>query len=207
MRTHNLSAEEIHDTQASEPDVRTRLLAAATRLFAQKGFERTSVQEVVVAAGVTKGAMYHYFTSKDELLYAIYARVLAEQMSRLLAFVAAPGSAPERLREAARDVVVTTIANLDDSKVFFGSLKHLSQERQALVRGDRRRYHQAFRSLVEEGQRSSEFRSDLSADVVVNYFLGAVHHIGQWYSDSRPPGMAAVADSFADMLLASLVPS
>ena len=45
-----------------------RLLRAATTLFAEHGFDGTSVQEIVEAAGVTKGAMYHYFASKEDLL-------------------------------------------------------------------------------------------------------------------------------------------
>ena len=59
--------------------VEQRLVASATRLFATKGFDRTSVQEIVEAAGVTKGAMYHYFDSKDDLLAAIYERILDDQ--------------------------------------------------------------------------------------------------------------------------------
>ncbi|MEV4443833.1 TetR family transcriptional regulator, partial [Streptomyces sp. NPDC049577] len=52
----------------TRPDCRSRpvprrLLAAATRLFADQGYDRTSVQEIVEAAGVTKGALYHYFAS------------------------------------------------------------------------------------------------------------------------------------------------
>jgi AcrR family transcriptional regulator len=48
--------------------VQERLIAASLRLFAAQGVEGTSVQEIVAAAGVTKGAMYHYFASKDDLL-------------------------------------------------------------------------------------------------------------------------------------------
>ena len=45
---------------------------AAVELFAAQGYANTSVQQIVEAAGVTKGAMYHYFESKDDLLFAIY---------------------------------------------------------------------------------------------------------------------------------------
>ena len=69
-----------------------RLLAVATRLFAEKGFEGTSVQEIVAAAGVTKGAMYHYFASKDDLLYEIYHRLLVMQTNRLQQFAGGEGT-------------------------------------------------------------------------------------------------------------------
>lgn len=98
-----------------------RLLAVATRMFAEKGFENTSVQEIVNAAGVTKGAMYHYFGSKDDLLYEIYHRLLGLQMSRLQQIADGPGTAEERLRGAAVDVLNTSFLYLDDFTVFFRS--------------------------------------------------------------------------------------
>ncbi len=69
-----------HDRETPVPQ---RLLAVATRLFAERGYDRTSVQEIVEAAGVTKGALYHYFGSKDDLLHEVYARMLRLQQQRL----------------------------------------------------------------------------------------------------------------------------
>ncbi|MEV0504412.1 helix-turn-helix domain-containing protein, partial [Streptomyces spectabilis] len=73
-------------TDGDGTPVPQRLLAAATRLFADRGYDRTSVQEIVEAAGVTKGALYHYFGSKDDLLHEVYARMLRVQQERLDAF-------------------------------------------------------------------------------------------------------------------------
>jgi AcrR family transcriptional regulator len=156
-------------------------LAAATRLFAEQGYDRTSVQEIVEAAGVTKGALYHYFGSKDDLLHEVYARVLRLQQERLDAFADADAPVEERLRGAAADVVVTTIDNLDDAAIFFRSMHHLSPEKNKQVRAERRRYHERFRALVEEGQREGTFRTDVPADLAVNFLFGAVHQISTWW--------------------------
>ena len=158
-----------------------RLLNVARTLFAEKGFEGTSVQDVVVAAGVTKGAMYHYFSSKDDLLYEIYGRVLRMQMERLEKFVSQEGPVEERLHAAAADVVATTIENLDSTTIFFRSLHQLSEEKQKEVRRERRRYHETFRAMVVEGQQSGVFRDDISADLCVDYFFGSVHHLPMWW--------------------------
>lgn len=183
-----------------------RLLGAATRLFAEKGFESTSVQEVVAAAGVTKGAMYHYFDSKDDLLYQVYARVLRMQTERLEEIADRDLPLDERLHTAAADVVATTTANLDDSTIFFRSMHQLAPEKQRTVRAERRRYHERFRAMVEEGQRLGLFRDEVPADLVVDFFFGSVHHLGTWY---RPDGALSgeeVGRHFADLLLASLRP-
>ncbi|CAM5504407.1 hypothetical protein SHIRM173S_11601 [Streptomyces hirsutus] len=89
-------------TDGDGPPVPQRLLAAATRLFAEQGYDRTSVQEIVEAAGVTKGALYHYFGSKDDLLHEVYARVLRVQQERLDAYANADEAIPERPAGARR---------------------------------------------------------------------------------------------------------
>jgi AcrR family transcriptional regulator len=181
-----------------------RLLAEATRLFAERGYDRTSVQEIVEAAGVTKGALYHYFGSKDDLLHEIYGRVLRLQTERLDAIAARDTDVRERLAEAAADVVVTSIQNLDDTKIFFRSMHQLSPEKQKAVRAERRRYHETFRSLIEEGQREGTFRPGLRPDLVVDFFFGSVHHLGTWYHADGPLSAEQVAAEFSDLLLHSV---
>ncbi|GGS75806.1 TetR/AcrR family transcriptional regulator [Nonomuraea spiralis] len=187
-----------------EEPVRQRLLAEATRLFAARGFEGTSVQEIVLAAGVTKGAMYHYFDSKDDLLHEIYARLLRMQMDRLTRIADGPGTIRERLHRAAADVVETTTANLDDSKIFFRSMHLLATEKQKTVRAERRRYHERFRDLVAEGQRTGVLSDRVPAELVVDYFFGSVHHLGTWFHADGPLTGAQVGRHFADLLLTSL---
>lgn len=181
-----------------------RLLAEATRLFAERGYDRTSVQEIVEAAGVTKGALYHYFGSKDDLLHEIYGRVLRLQTERLDSIAAQDAPVATRLAEAASDVVVTSIGNLDDTKIFFRSMHQLSPVKQKAVRAERRRYHEKFRALIEEGQREGVFRAELRPDLVVDYFFGSVHHLGTWYRADGPLSATTVAEDFADMLLHSV---
>ncbi|MGH3451221.1 MAG: TetR family transcriptional regulator [Haloechinothrix sp.] len=187
-------------------DVRARLVEVATELFAKHGFESTSVQSIVDAAGVTKGAMYHHFESKDDLLYEIYARVLRMQTTQLATFASADLPLAERLHAAAADVVETSIANLDDTVIFFRSMHQLHPDKQKQVRAERRRYHEQFRALIKEGQQTGEFRTDVPADLIIDYHFGAVHHLGTWYSKRGPWRGNDVGRHFADLLLASLRP-
>ncbi|MFE1784940.1 TetR/AcrR family transcriptional regulator [Streptomyces sp. NPDC059506] len=183
-----------------------RLLEAATRLFAQEGFDRTPVRRIVEEAGVTKGALYHYFDSKDDLLHEIYARVLRLQTENLERIAATGAPVEQRLRAAAADVVVTSIANLDDSKIFFRSMHQLGEEKQKEVRAERRRYHERFRALIEEGQRGGVLRDGVRADLVVDFYFGSVHHLGTWYREGGPLAAETVAEHFADLLMTSLRP-
>ncbi len=190
---------------ATEP-VPQRLLRVATRLFAEKGFETTSVQEIVDAAGVTKGAMYHYFDSKDDLLYEIYVRLLRAQLANLEKIVTSEAPVQGRLRALARDVVYTTLQHVESARIFLRSMHLLDPEKLAQVREERRKYGARFVELVEEGQRDGTFRpGGATPDLRLYYFIGAVHYLTVWY---RPNGSASadeIADRFADMLLDSLI--
>lgn len=193
--------------EAGSGSVVDRLVAAATHLFADQGYEGTSVQEVVVAAGVTKGAMYHYFTSKDDLLYEIYHRILSMQLERLRGFVANDSPVDVRLREAAVDVIATTVDNFDDLTIVARCMHLLASPQQQAVRAERRRYHELFRDMVVEGQRAGVFAADVDADLVVDFFFGAVHHLPMWF---RPGGRLSgreLDEAYADLLLRALTAS
>jgi AcrR family transcriptional regulator len=186
--------------------VRERLVETALQLFSDKGFESTSVQDVVTTAGVTKGAMYHYFASKDDLLQEIYARVLRAQQERLDQFAQSEAPIAERVHGAAADVVANVTENLPSMVIFFRSLHQLGPDQQAEVRRERRRYHETFRAMIREGQDTGAFRSDVDADLVVDFYFGSVHHVPIWWKPDGPLTGQQVGDRFADLLLASLSP-
>ena len=190
----------------AEPAVRRRLVAAATRLFAEKGYENASVQEIVAAAGVTKGSMYHYFQAKDDLLYEIYHRVLAMQLDRLVRLADGPGTAVDRLRAVAVDVVLTSVEHMDDMTIFFRSMHLLPPAKRATVREERRRYHERFRALVEEGQVAGLLRTDIAADLAVHYFFGSVHHMQTWYRPDGRMNASQIGNVFAQLLIDGLAP-
>jgi AcrR family transcriptional regulator len=201
----------MHPGAMTEPAERVsplpeRLLSAATRLFAENGYENTSVQEIVTAAGVTKGAMYHYFAAKDDLLFAIYHRLLALQTERLEHFADGTGTPEERLRAAAVDVIGTSCDHLDELTVFFRSMHLLPEDKRKAIRAERRRYHERFRALIEEGQKQGVFSTATPADLVVDYHFGSVHHLSTWYRPDGPLTPQQVADHLADLLLRALRP-
>lgn len=70
---------------------RDELLAIAARLFGQAGYDATSIDDIIKEAGLSKGAFYHYFPSKDALLEALASRAAEEALQRLADVFSEPG--------------------------------------------------------------------------------------------------------------------
>ncbi len=83
-------------------------------------------------------------------------------------------------------------------------MHQLSPEKHKQVRAERRRYHERFRALIEEGQKAGVFSRDTPADLVVDYHFGSIHHLSAWYRPEGPLTPREVADHLADLLLRAL---
>lgn len=82
---------------AKSEKTRAELIAAGRRLFAQRGYQDTTIEDIVVAAGVTRGALYHHFSGKDELFQVVYETVEADLARRSLTAASAREEPVERL--------------------------------------------------------------------------------------------------------------
>ncbi|GAB6937512.1 TetR/AcrR family transcriptional regulator [Isoptericola variabilis] len=182
-------------------NVADRVTAAALDLFATQGYATTSVQQIVEAAGVTKGAMYHYFQSKDDLLFAIYDRMLALQKAHLDEIVAAGGPVEDVVRAVCVDVVETSIDFLPEGTVFFRSMHMLTEPRLKEVTQRRREYHDEFAALLRRGQDEGVFRTDVPRPLLVAHFFSDVHYLSHWYSPTGPETKTQVAQQLTELFL------
>lgn len=91
-------------TQAERSEAtRAALMKAGRKLFAERGYANVGTEEIVRAAGVTRGALYHHFDGKRNLLAAIYEQMEAEIAAQLGATVT-PGAGPLETLEAGAEM-------------------------------------------------------------------------------------------------------
>jgi AcrR family transcriptional regulator len=188
-----------------KPDtVRDRVLRAAVELFAEQGYDKTSVQEVVERAGVTKGALYHYFTAKDDLLFEIYGTLLAQQMAGLDRIVGLGRPPAETLRLIIEDLVLTTAEHARAASVFSREVARVDQQRWLVLQADGRRYQDLVRGLVRDAQKSGQFTTVASPEVVGWTIFGLSTSLPTWYRPDGPKKPGQIAAELADLVLAGL---
>lgn len=189
------------------PGTRQRIVAAAVALFAEQGFDATSVTEVVARAGVAKGALYHHFASKDDLLYEVYRELVERQLAGLREILTRSLPPAEALRELIADLVETTAARAGEAKVFLRESHRLGDANQARVRAARRGIHDAVTDLVRSAQATGEFAPVASPEMVTFTVFGVINELPVWYRAGGPKQPAELAAELSELILAALVPT
>jgi len=138
--------------QTKTQQTRTRLLSAAAEVFAKKGYERASVDDVALAAGLTKGAVYWNFASKEELFLAL----VRERQSLIMGefFTAAASAEPDGYVASLADVYKHQAPDPNEWKLWMEFLLH-ALRRPGLTRRVRNQGATSFRALVDELDRRS----------------------------------------------------
>lgn len=189
---------------AADTEVRRRILAAAVDLFADHGYDATSVSQVISRAGVAKGGFYHHFASKDELLDAVYGELINRQVEGMDRILAERKSPAETLRLLIADLVETTAASAREALVFSRELSQLGNGRIVQMRSQRRKYHNAMIELVRQAQERGQFSAVASPEIVTFTIFGVINEMPRWYRPAGRMRPEQIAAEIADLVLAGL---
>jgi AcrR family transcriptional regulator len=177
---------------------RAELTRIAARLFAERGYQGTSLADLAAQLGVQKPSLYHHIESKEDLLWEV-AWEGAEAFHAALDALPADAPATERIRLALRGHLGVVAAQLDVATVFVREWRHLEGERRERFIAERRRYEERVRDLFREGVEGSELRTDLDVATAALLFLSAANWAYTWL---RPE---AETEALADRLFAALL--
>ena len=175
----------------------------AVRLFREKGFHATSVQDIADAVGLQKGSLYHYISSKEELLGRIVAEGMLGYAQGLEEILSRPGTARERLERAVRHHVALIAENLAIYTVFLREWHALEPGLRRRVGDSLRRYQSLFERTIEEGIRRGEFRL-ANPRLTTMAILGAGNWVCHWFSPEGRLTHEDIASSFVELFLCGL---
>jgi AcrR family transcriptional regulator len=154
---------------------------------------------------VTKGAFYHHFESKEDLLRLIHDEFLDLQLATLRLALDRDEDPAARLRELLRALLALTARYQANVTVFFLERRHLTGANYQAMRRKRDEFDRLFLQVIERGIESGRFRTDLDARIAGLGILGMCAWVHQWY---RPGGRFTaeqIADIFSEMALAGLL--
>jgi AcrR family transcriptional regulator len=175
---------------------REAILEAAAHLYARRGFQGASVADLAKACSTSKSLIYHYFPSKDDILYATMAAHLdalveaAEDATRT-------GSAEEKLRALTHAFMALYVGAEDSHKVLLNELDNLPPDRRAEVVAKQRRIIGAVETLVRDLRPDA---GELNFPLTMLFF-GMINWTHTWFRSGGAVDVEKLADAAVDLML------
>jgi len=185
------------------------ILAAAVRVFARKGFHASRVGDIAEEAGVAHGLLYHYFSSKDEVLETIFRENWAILVERIHAVEESGGPAREQLRHVAAILLRTWRHEPDVVRVLVREIVRSPEVGERI--DELEKPIDAIQRIVERGRQTGEFRADFDSRLAGIVFYGGIDELlTGWVLGRLPDGddtVAAAESMLVDVVCAGLAPA
>jgi AcrR family transcriptional regulator len=194
---------------AARGEKRPLILRAATEVFAEQGFAAVTVAEIADHAGIGKGTVYEYFTSKEELLFAVFEWMNERIFERFQSVSAEEGAAHARLKRMLAIAAEITCEQIEMQAVVLdfwaASRGTKSEERynQSCLETFRT-YRRLAADVIREGQAKGEFNRAADPDATAVMLVAAIDGLGVQIFFDREIDPKRTVESFGDVVIAGL---
>jgi AcrR family transcriptional regulator len=189
-------------TSAAKYDAkRQELIDIAARVFAEKGYHATSIDDLQEATGMRRGGLYHYIDGKEDVLLAIHERFIEPLLANAREIVAEGLPAEETLRRLARALMHDIATYRDQVTVFLHEWRVLEgTDEWSQVRDARREFEETIETVLARGQAEGRFAPAVRP-LTVYAFLGMFNYSYTWFDPRGERTPEEIADHFAGIFL------
>jgi AcrR family transcriptional regulator len=178
------------------------ILSRAATLFSQRGYHAVGIRDLADAVGLSTSTLYHYYATKQDILFAVISRFLEEFTARLVAGLRDASLPPRgRLERAVTDHVRLTVTRSEELLVGSPVLNALSPEQRARIAAMRREYRDAVRDVIAEGAAAGEFHV-VDPLLTAMAMLDMLDGIRSWYHADGPLPLPELAARYRALALA-----
>ena len=183
-------------------DKRQRILNAAVKVFARKGYFAAKVSEIAHKADVADGTIYLYFKNKEDILVSLFDEVMAEHIETAKTELEAADTAPEKLRAIAVHHLSMLGGNRDLAIVFQVELRQSTKFMERFTASWLQDYFAIVQDVIEAGQKEGTLRPDLPRKLVAKAFFGVLDEmVTSWVVSNKDNDLAQLAGPVVDLLL------
>lgn len=180
---------------------RADVVAAAGRLFAERGYHGTSMRDLGRDLGLLGSSLYAHVESKQDLLVEVVeegARLFQDSADEALA---TGGSVGDRLRGLVEGHIDVVLDNRDVVRTFLNEARMLDEEHRARVIAARDAYEADFRAVVAEGVADGTFRPDVDPKIASIFILSILNAVERWYRPDGPLDRRGLADMVFETMM------
>ena len=181
---------------------RREVIATAATVFAERGYQTTSVSDLTEATGLAAGGLYHYIGSKEELLIAICDELLDPLLGRAREIASSAFAAEGQLRELLR-AWLAHVATHREHMIVFAQERHVIEREPQWrrVRGKRKEFERLLDGILARGERAGAIRGG-DRGLILMALLGMVNYTPQWLDPKGRLDPEQIADGYCDLILA-----
>jgi len=174
----------------------------AARVFALHGYDQTSVPQLADELGLAAGSLYHYFSSKEQLLIAICDQLMDPLLDEARAIVTSDDDDPQRQLCALVHLWVAHVIERRNHMLVFQQERHVIDhgDQWRHVRDRRKEFERLIQSVLERVHRDGETRL-ADARLSLAALLGMVNHTAQWYRPRGRLSAAEIADGYVELIV------
>jgi AcrR family transcriptional regulator len=186
-------------TQAADyEDRREAIVEKAAQLFAENGFLGASVLDLAKACQTSKSLLYHYYPSKEDVLYAVMASHIDRLVEDVEKVMAMEGGAKQRLKTLLRLFMNHYVGAASRQKVLLNDLAHLPEDKRNSIVAKQRRIIDTVQALLVELDPALASRKD-KARAKTMLLFGMINWTGNWYDPAGPLDPDSIADMAFDL--------
>jgi TetR/AcrR family transcriptional regulator, cholesterol catabolism regulator len=190
-------------------DSRQEILRTAARLFQQRGYDATSMNDVASALKLSKGGLYHHFQSKDEILFEIMNHAMEITQERVLAPVRVIPDPEERLRTLIRLHIEVVLSPADrEITVMLHENHPLPPGLRKRINARKKEYIHFVESLIaevqEKARRTGRAGISVSPRAAAFALLGMINWIYQWYKPEGELQAHNLVPQFSDLIFGGI---
>jgi len=173
-------------TREATLDSRQVILRTAARLFQQRGYDATSMNDVAAALKLSKGGLYHHFQSKDEILFHLMEHAMDITQERVINPVMGIADPEARLRKLIQlHIAVVLSVREREITVMLHENHPLPPPLRKRINARKKDYVHFVEAIIADVRRARNSRGNVSPKAAAFALLGMINWIYQWY---RPEG-------------------
>lgn len=180
-----------------------RICKHAAAVFNEKGYRVATIEDVARAAATTKGGIFHYFSTKEELLYAILHRYMEDALSCAVRDIEGATDPRDRLRRFVRSHVSYYRDNFHESRLLLREVEALSGKYLSVLHGMQRRYLGFLTETIK--QLVPAYADDKNRIKVLTFSLiGMCNWPFTWFNPDGPVKAEQIAETICEIFLGEL---
>jgi len=176
------------------------ILAVSARLFREKGYRATTMDDIAGELNITKPALYYYIKTKHDLLYAICEKAIARLMQGVEEIMKEPARTEDKLRRLISWHVNMFSEHGDIITVYLADENELPADKRAFIRSQSREYETIYRDILRRGVEEGRFR-EMDIPMVVRAISGMCNWLFAWYKKDGPYSADDIAGIFYDLIM------